>query len=140
MWIVVLIIGLGALWDGFTTFFGIVQLFDIFAAAKVNPFQVIFAVVVSLVVFGFIIATHVIWSFTDDDLVTLLLRIAWFICLGLDIYTSLLGNRHYVFNDRVDTGAHVIGLFVVTFLITAASILLSRLLLSKDSRGKGYLF
>ncbi len=138
--IVALIIGLGALWDGFTTLFGIDEVLMIFSADPVNPIKAAFAVIVSLVVFGFMIATHWIWTFTSEDLITLLLKIAWFLCFAIDLYTSVRGNSYYVFDNKVDTGAEQFALIIVTFLITTSTILMSRLLLAKDSRGNNYLF
>ncbi len=138
--IIALIIGIGALWDGFTTLFGIDEVLTIFSATPVNPFKAVFAVIVSLVVFGFMIATHWIWTFTADDLITLLLKIAWFLCFTIDLYTSVRGNSYYVFDNNVNTSAEYFGLVIVTFLITTSTILMSRLLLAKDSRGNKYLF
>lgn len=140
MWIVFLIVGLGALWDGFTILFGIDELLHIFSSDPINPLKAAFAIVTSLVIFGFVVATHLIWTFTSDDIPTLLLKAAWFLCLAIDIYTSMRGNSYYVFEDKVDSVTEVIALFIVTFLITMSTILLSKLLLAKDARGKSYLF
>ncbi len=140
MWFVLVVIGLGALWDGFTILFGIDELLHIFEADPINPLKAAFAIVTSMVIFGFVVATHLIWSFTTEDIPTLLLKTAWFLCLAIDIYTSVRGNSYYVFDDKVDTISENIALFIVTFLITMATILLSKLLLAKDSRGKSYLF
>lgn len=138
--LVALIVGLGALWDGFTTFRGVADLFDLTESTSINPYQASFTFIVTMTIFGFVIATHLIWSFKSDDIITLLLKIAWFLCFAVDLYTSLLGTRHYVFNDVVDTPAKSLGLLLVTFLISASSVLLSRILLAKDIRGKPYLF
>jgi hypothetical protein len=138
--LVALIVSLGALWDGFTTFRGVADLFELVTVSNVNPFQFSFALVVTMVVFGFVIATHLIWSFTSDDIVTLLLKFAWVICFMVDLYTSLVGTRYYVFNDNIDTPTKAMGLLLVTFLVSASSVLLSRLLLAKDIRGRPYLY
>lgn len=138
--VIALIIGLAALWDGFTTLFGIDEILGIFSADPVNPVKATFAVVVSLVVFGFMIATHWIWTFTADDLITLLLKLAWFLCFMIDLYTSVRGNIYYVFDGNVNTATEHFALIIVTFLITTSTILMSRLLLAKDSRGNKYLF
>lgn len=138
--LVALIVGLGAFWDGFTTFRGVTDLFDLVTVTRINPFHVGFAFVVTMVIFGFVVATHLIWSFKSDDLVTLLLKVAWIICFAIDLYTSLIGTRYYVFNGAVDTPAKMLGLLLVTFLISASSVLLSRILLAKDIRGRPFLF
>jgi hypothetical protein len=140
MWIIASIIGLGALWDGFTTFFGIVQVFGILSGDYVNPIQVMFAVVVSLVILGFLVATHLIWAYDSDDVVSLILKGAWVVCLVLDCYTAYIGNKFFVFANNLETPAHHLGLIIVTLLITISSILLSRILMSKEMRKRGYLY
>jgi hypothetical protein len=140
MWIIGTIIGLGALWDGFTTFFGIVQIFNILGGDVVNPMQVVFAIVVALVISGFLVATHLIWTFETDDVVTLILKGAWLVCLVLDCYTAYIGNKYFVFNNNLETSAHHLGLVIVTLLITISSILLSRIVMMKEMRRRGYLY
>jgi|EndMetStandDraft_4_1072995.scaffolds.fasta_scaffold162354_1 hypothetical protein len=140
MWIIAAIISLGALWDGFTTFYGIVQVFNILGGDHVNPAQIMFAVVVSVVILGFLIATHVIWSFETDDVVTLILKGAWLVCLVLDCYTAYIGNKFFVFNDNLETPAHHLGLVIVTLLITISSLLLSRIVMARELRRRGYLY
>jgi hypothetical protein len=140
MWIIGTIIGLGALWDGFTTFFGIVQIFNIMGGDVINPMQILFAIVVSLVISGFLVATHLIWTFETDDLVTLILKGAWSVCLVLDCYTAYIGNKYFVFANNLETTAHHFGLVIVTLLITISSILLSRIVMAKEMRRRGYLY
>jgi hypothetical protein len=140
MWFIAAIIGLGALWDAFTTFFGIVQVFNILGGEVVNPAQIIFAIVVSLVILGFLISTHVIWSFETDDVVTLILKGAWLVCLVLDTYTAYIGNKFFVFNNNLETASHHLGLIIVTLLITISSLLLSRIVMARELRRRGYLY
>jgi hypothetical protein len=138
--LVAIIVGLGALWGGFTTFRGVADVFELVTVSRINPFQFSFALVVTLVVSGFVIATHIIWSFKSDDLITLILKLAWVGCFVIDIYTSLVGTRYYVFDNQVDTPAKALSLLVVTFLISTSTILLSRILLAKDIRGRPFLY
>jgi hypothetical protein len=140
MWIIGAIIGLAALWDGFTTFFGIVQIFGILNGDVINPMQIMFAVVVSLVILGFLIATHLIWAYETDDVVSLILKGAWLVCLVLDCYTAYIGNKFFVFGNNLETPAHHLGLIIVTLLITISSILLSRIVMAKEMRRRGYLY
>src|SRR5665648_857633 len=90
MWLLAFIIGLGAMWDGLTTFVGIVQIFNITGLHGVEVAQLIFAAVVSIVILGFLISTHIIWTFERDDLISLSLKAAWVLCLVLDFYTACL--------------------------------------------------
>ena len=140
MWIIGAIIGLGALWDGFTTFFGIAQIFNIMGGDVINPMQILFAVVVATVILGFLIATHLIWTFEADDLVTMILKGAWVVCLVLDCYTAYIGNKYFVFGNRLETSSHHLGLIIITLLITISSILLSRIVMAKEMRRRGYLY
>lgn len=140
MWIIGTIIGLGALWDAFTTFFGIAQVFNILGGDVIHPAQVIFAVVVSLVIFGFLVATHLIWSHEGDDMVSVMLKTTWVVCLVLDCYTAYIGNRYLVFGNALETSAHHVGLVIVTLLITVSTILLSRIVMAKEVRRRGYLY
>lgn len=140
MWIIGTIIGLGALWDAFTTFFGIAAIFNILGGDVVNPMQILFAIVVAMTISGFLVATHLIWTFETDDVVTLILKSAWVVCLVLDCYTAYIGNKYFVFNNNLETPAHHLGLVIITLLITISSILLSRIVMAKEMRRRGYLY
>jgi hypothetical protein len=140
MWIIAVIVGLGALWDGFTAFFGIAQIFGILNDGPINPLQVIFAAVVSMVILGFLVATHIIWSYEGDDLVSLILKGAWVVCLVLNCYTAYIGNKHFVFGSDGLNGSHQFGLVIITLLITLSAILLSRIMMMREMRRRGYLY
>jgi hypothetical protein len=137
--LIALILVAGGIWDFFTTFIGVAKFFDLAMDAKINPAQFTFAMVVTLVIFGFVIASHLIWSLKSDDIPSLLLKAAWFICVVIDFLTSWYGTASYVFSD-IDDARQAGGLLLVTFLILMSSILLSKLLLAKDVRGKPFLF
>lgn len=122
----IFIIGLGALWGGFTTLVGIVQIFDVVGLHGVFVSQLVFAGVASIVILGFLISTHSIWTFERDDLISLTLKAAWVLCLVLDFYTVYMGNKAYVFGGRLETPAHFFGLLIITVLTTMSSVLLSR--------------
>jgi len=140
MWILAFIIGLGAMWDGFTTFVGIIQIFNITGLHGVEVTQLIFAAVVSIVILGFLISTHIIWTFERDDLISLSLKAAWVLCLVLDFYTAYIGNKAYVFGGKLETPAHSFGLLIITVLITMSSVLLSRIIMVRTVRGRSYLY
>lgn len=129
--LVAIILFLGAAWDLISTFQGIAQFFDLPIEARINPIQFIFALVVTAVVFGFVIASHLIWNLKSDDLPTLLLKIAWACCLVIDFFTSWAGTSHYVFYNDITGATQAAGLLLATFLIVASSILLSKLVLEK---------
>jgi hypothetical protein len=132
---------LGAAWDVFTTFHGVAAFFDLPMDPKINPVQFTFGLVVTMVVFGFVMATHLIWSVKAEETPALLLRAAWAACIAIDLFTSWEGTRSYVFYGEEGDAARDIGLAVVTALIVSSSIFLSRLLLEekgkkKESNGK----
>jgi hypothetical protein len=124
---------LGALWDLFTTFHGVAYYFDLPMNPKINPGQFIFALVVTMVVFGFVIATHFIWTVKQDDIPVLILKAAWGLCIAIDLVTSWEGTRHYVFYGDDGDPVRGLGLALVTALIVSSSIFLSRLVLAKDA-------
>ena len=123
---------LGALWDLFTTFHGVSYYFDLPMNPKINPAQFFFALAVTMVVFGFVIATHFIWSVKQDDTPMLILKAAWALCIVLDLVTSWEGTSHYVFYGDDGDPVRGLGLALVTALIVSSSIFLSRLVLAKD--------
>lgn len=134
-----LVVSLGALWDGYTSFYGIVEFYDLFMNYY-NVARLVFAVVVALVILGFMIATHLIWNTAEDNtLINLLLKGAWVLCFVLDLYTSFVGNKFYVFDDMIESAADIFGLAIVSFLITMSSILLSQLISGKGMQ-KRYLY
>jgi len=129
----------GAIWDLFTTFYGIAGYFDLPMNPEINPVQFTFGIVVTMVVFGFVIGTHLIWSM-KDDVPALLLKAGWAACVAIDLVTSWEGTKRYVFYGDDGDPARGVGLAVVTALIVSSTILLSRLVLGKKEGAKGYLF
>jgi len=127
---------IGALWDLFTTFHGVAYYFDLPMNPKINPGQFMFAIAVTMVVFGFVIATHFIWTIKQDDIPMHILRAAWGLCIVIDLVTSWEGTRHYIFYEDDGDPARGAGLAMVTVLIVSSSIFLSRLVLSKDMQDK----
>jgi len=122
----------GALWDVFTTFYGIAGYFDLPMNPNVNPAQFAFALAVTAVVFGFVIATHIVWNLAQADVPSLLLKAAWAACVAIDLITSWEGTRRYVFYGDEGDAARGVGLAIATALIVSSTIFLSRLVLAKD--------
>ncbi len=125
----------GALWDLFTTFHGVAFYFDLPSNPKINPEQFVFAMVVTAVVFGFVIASHFIWSIKDDDIPTLILKAAWAICVAIDLVTSWEGTKRFVFYGDDGDPARGLGLAIVTALIVSSPIFLS-IILAKEAHSK----
>jgi tryptophan-rich sensory protein len=125
---------LGSLWNLFTVFRGVSDYFDLPVTPNINPAQFTFGLVVTVVIFGFVIATQLIWSLKGDDSPTLALKAAWAICVAINLFTSFEGTTRYVFyGDDSDT-VRGVGLAVVTALVVTATMFLSKLLLAKEGR------
>jgi hypothetical protein len=138
------LLGLGlfvcAVWDLLTTFYGVAGYFDLPMNPKINPVQFAFGAVVTIVVFGFVIGTHLIWSLKQEDVPALVLKAAWVVCVAIDLVTSWEGTKRYVFYGDDGDPARGAGLAVVTALIVSSTILLSRLALGKDAGTKNFLY
>ncbi len=130
----------GALWDLFTTFYGVAGYFDLPMNPNVNPVQFAFAAAVTAVVFGFVIATHIVWNWEEADVPSLLLKGAWAACVAIDLVTCWEGTRRYVFYGDEGDAARGVGLALATALIVSSTIFLSRLVLAKAVDTKPYLF
>jgi hypothetical protein len=117
---------LGALWDLFTTFYGVSRYFDLPMNPNINPGQFIFAFVVTMVVFGFVIGTHLVLDSKQDA--PALLWGAVFVCIVIDLITAWEGTRHFVFYGDDGDAARGAGLTVVTALIVSSTIFLPKLI------------
>lgn len=126
-------LAVGTIWDLFTTFYGVASYFDLPLNPRINPVQFAFALVVTAVVCGFVMATHVIWNLKEDT-PALLVKAAWAVSVAIDLATSWEGTKHFVFYGEEAEATRSIGLAVVTALIVSSTIFLSRLVL-KDARG-----
>lgn len=130
----------GALWNIFTTFCGITWYFDLPMDPQINPVQFTFALVLTALVFGLVIATHIIWNLKQDDLPALLLKAAWAVCIAVNLIASWQGTKLYVFYGDDGDAARGIGLALATAVTVTATIFLSRLVLDKAVRTKPFLF
>jgi tryptophan-rich sensory protein len=123
----------GALWDLFTTFYGLASYFDLPLNPGINPVQFIFGLVLTAIVFGFVIATHLIWSMGGgDDLMVQVLKAAWGVCIAINLITSWQGTKHFVFYGDDGDAARGIGLALATALTVMSTIFFSRLVMGKE--------
>jgi hypothetical protein len=119
----------GAIWDFITTFVGLGEMFDVFSQEGDYPFlQLLFSLVVACVIMGFVLCTHYLWNIKDSDMITVMLKATWFICFVFDVWTALLGNRRFIFGGKPDDVKVIIGVGVVTLIMTSSTILLSRMI------------
>src|SRR5271165_3912050 len=114
---VALFLMMGAAWDAFTTFYGVSIFFDVPMDPKINPVQFAFGLVVTMVIFGFVMATHLIWSHTAADKTpSQIVRVAWGVSIAIDILTSFEGTQNYVFYGEDGNPERDFGLAVITAL------------------------
>lgn len=135
----IVVVSLGALWDGYTSFYGIAEFYDL-VLGESDPMRFVFAAIASITIVGFMVATRLIWSGVEtNNEITVLLKVAWVVCFVIDLYTSFIGTRDWIFGGMAGGTANVIGLLIFSFLVTSSSVLLSQLLTGKGIR-KRYLY
>ncbi len=117
-----------AIWDFFAVFRGIGYYFDLPSNPNLNAAQFGFGLVVTALVFGFVIATKYIWSLKGDDIPILVLKSAWVVCVGINLVAAYEGTSRYVFSGDEQDGMRTVGLAVVTALVVSATIFMSFLL------------
>jgi tryptophan-rich sensory protein len=129
---VAIVLVAGAVWDMFTTFYGLARYFDLPFYPSINPVQFTFGIVLTTIIFGFVIATHLIWSMKGDDLMVQVLKAAWAVCIAINLITSWQGTKHFVFYGDDGDAARGIGLALATALTVSSTIFLSRLIMGKE--------
>ncbi len=135
----IFVVALGALWDGFTSFYGIAEFYDL-VVGQSDWRQIVFALIAAITIVGFMVATRLIWSGAEaNNTISVLLKVAWVVCFVIDLYTSFIGTRDFVFDGMAGGPANIIGLLIVSFLVTSSSVLLSQLITGRGIR-KRYLY
>lgn len=139
MRVLIVVVSFGALWDGYTSFYGIAEFYNLIMS-DAGPMRYAFAGVAAVTIVGFMIATRLIWSSTEpNNSITVLLKVAWVVCFVIDLYTSFIGTRDWVFDGMAGGPANVFGLLIFSFLVTSSSVLLSQLITGRGIR-KRYLY
>ncbi len=135
----IFVVALGALWDGYTSFYGIAEFYDL-VLGESDPMRFVFAAIAAITIVGFMVATRLIWSGAEaNNTISVLLKVAWVVCFAIDLYTSFIGTRDFVFDGMAGGTANVLGLLIMSFLVTSSSVLLSQLITGKGIR-KRYLY
>jgi hypothetical protein len=139
MRVLIFVVALGALWDGFTSFYGIAEFYDVVIGESKWP-QIVFAVIAAITIVGFMVATRLIWSGTEENnTILILLKVAWVVCFVIDLATSFIGTQDFVFKGMVGGTVDLLGLLIISFLVTSSSVLLSQLITGKGIK-KRYLY
>lgn len=130
--LVIAVLITAALWDLFTIFYGLAAYFDLPLNLEINPVQFSFALVLTAIVFGFVLATHLIWGMKQEDFMVPLLRAAWGVCIAINLVASWQGTKNYVFYGDNGDAARGVGLALATVLTVSSTIFLSMLAVGKD--------
>jgi hypothetical protein len=136
---VVIVLFVGVLWNLHASFLGIAAFFDLAINFRINPTQFLFGAIATALIVGFVFASHMIWNLASD-IPALIAKGAWIFCALADLFASWQGTAHFVYYEGDVTIFRGAGLFVVSALIVASTMLLSKLLLGKDIKGKPFLF
>jgi len=135
----IFVVALGALWDGFTSFYGIAEFYDL-VVGQSDWRQIVFALIAAITIVGFMVATRLIWSGSEaNNTISILLKVAWVVCFVIDLATSFIGTQDFVFKGMAGEPANVLGLLIISFLVTSSSVLLSQLITGRGIR-KRYLY
>jgi len=122
-----------ALWDVYTTYLGVSYFFDLPTNPDINPGQFVFGLVVTLIVFLFVVTTQFIHSLPAHGGPILILKGAWATAVAIDLYTAWDGTRRIVFYGEEDA-AKGVGVAIVAALIVTSTIFLSQLLLGRKAK------
>lgn len=112
--------------DGFTTVFGT------FSLLERSEQALAVALIVSIVVYGFLVGTSWIFHRVGEGFIFVLMLPFWAIALGYDMYTSFKGTIHFLFGGRY-TDEQLVLVLIITALISSSPILFS-LLIDRDRR------
>jgi hypothetical protein len=115
----IIILGAAALWDGFTTIYGTLQILG----TDVAP--VIASLLCGALILSLLLNTKRIMSW-ESDFSGGLLRLFWFIAVAYDLYTSWMGNQTFLVKTTIND--HKLAVLAgVTLLISGSPIVLSLL-------------
>lgn len=109
-------LGIGAIWDGFTTVAGTVEILGS------GGLQIMAAVVFALIIAGFLLGTTYVRNL--EGILGKALQGGWWMALLYDLYTSYTGNRDFIMDGQVAGSQHVL-LIGLTLLVTASPVLFS---------------
>jgi len=116
--ILLIVTGLTGLWDGFTTFYGVSQIMGTTKEATIA--SAFFAFIIA----GFLFGTKTIWDIAGNNLLSIILKLLWFIALSYDIYTSFYGNKTFILNGQGSEEQMII-LIGMTLLVSGSPIIYS---------------
>jgi hypothetical protein len=111
------IVGIGSLWDAFTTVYGTILILG------GGPIPALAALVFTALVLGFLLATMRIFRW-QSGFAGFLLKFFWFVALCYDFYSSWVGNTNLIVGET-STPAQTFLIIGFTLLVISSPILLS---------------
>ena len=119
-------------WNVYTTFLGLSDLFDLPTNPSINPGQFVFGIIITMLILIFVLATQLIWNYGSDDLLVALLKAASILCIAFDVVASWHGTKQIIsFYD--DDPGKAVGLAFVVVLVVLSKLGLSIILFRKQA-------
>jgi hypothetical protein len=112
-----IVLVMAAIWDGFTTFYGTIQILGD------GPLQIVASVLFSALILGIVLNTRRILE-RLNGFIGVITKFFWFVALSYDFYTSWTGNADLIVGRSGET-AETLVLLGLTLLVIASPILLS---------------
>ena len=120
--LLLLVLGVTGLWDGFTTFYGTSQILGN------DILSLIIAVIFSIIITAFLFSTNFIWDINrENSFIIVMLRGFWFVSFLYDMFTSFIGNKDLLIKD-IGTFSQISILVGITILVSGSPIIFSYIL------------
>jgi len=123
--ILTLIFGISSLWDGFTTVFGTISIFN-----NDGLPQIVASLLLAAIILGLLYNSSNIYNY-DDDIIGVSLKLLWILAFLYDLTTSYMGNSSFLITNVNPSQIQKFVLLGLTFFVSSSPILLS-LMISKD--------
>ena len=141
--IVLAVVFIGTLWDGFTTLYGAYVIFrdepwalqNVVSLRDLEPRAALVALIFALLLLAFLLLARPILQAEMTPVATLL-KFCLALAIGYDLFTSWLGNAHFLFRQQPTENVLLLDLFLLglTVFVSACTLLTSFLVLDSSSR------
>ena len=122
----VFVVGSASLWDGFTTVYGTTRFLGNDAGSLAAAF------VFAALIMSFLLNTRrIIYSF--EGFTGFVFRFLWFVSICYDLYTSWIGNNHFLVGTSTGETERVILIAGLTVLVSGSPIVFSLLWSEKET-------
>lgn len=125
--VLIIILGVAVIWDGFTTVFGTNQMLG--GQGQALVISLIFAALIIAI----LLSTSYIFTLGRSTPLGIVFQVLWVVALCYDLYTSYVGNQYYLIGPTISPG-QIILLLGITIFVSGSSVLVSMLV--KDFSNK----